>query len=115
MKKLFALVLALAMVLTCAAALAEDYTVYLVTMDLEDMHWVSVNAGAEDAVAEAKEAGVDIRYVWSGPTTGKNDAAQIECINNAYADNANVILLASNGPDTEVATIEEYNLSLIHI
>ena len=108
MKKLFALVLALAMVLTCAAALAEDYTVYLVTMDLEDMHWVSVNAGAEDAVAEAKEAGVDLRYVWVGPTTGKNDAAQIECINNAYADNANVILLASNGPDTEVATIEEY-------
>ena len=51
MKKLFALVLALAMVLTCAAALAEDYTVYLVTMDLEDMHWVSVNAGAEAAVA----------------------------------------------------------------
>ena len=108
MKKLFALVLALAMVLTCAAALAEDYTVYLVTMDLEDMHWVSVNAGAEDAVAEAKEAGVDLRYVWVGPTTGKNDAAQIECINNAYADNADVILLASNGPDTEVATIEEY-------
>ena len=33
MKKLFALVLVLAMVLTCAA-LAEDYTVYLITMDL---------------------------------------------------------------------------------
>ena len=109
MKKLFALALVLAMVLTCAAALAEDYTIYLITMDLEDMHWVSVDEGAQAAVAEAKEAGLDIRYVWSGPTTGKNDAAQIECINNAYADNADVILLASNGPDTEVATIEEYN------
>ena len=91
------------------AALAEQYTIYLVTMDLEDMHWVSVNQGAEDAVAEAKEAGVDIRYVWTGPTVGKNDAAQIECINNAYADNADVILLASNGPETEVATIEQYD------
>ena len=109
MKKLFALVLVLAMVLACTAALAEEYTIYLVTMDLEDMHWVSVDQGAQAAVAEAKEAGVDIRYVWVGPTVGKNDAAQIECINNAYADNADVILLASNGPETEVATIEQYD------
>ena len=109
MKKLFALVLALILALGCTAALAEQYTIYLVTMDLEDMHWVSVNEGAEAAVAEAKEAGVDIRYVWVGPTVGKNDAAQIECINNAYADNADVILLASNGPETEVATIEQYD------
>ena len=108
MKKLFALVIALVLALSATAALAEEYTIYLITMDMEDMHWVSVDEGAQAAVAEAKEAGVDIRYVWSGPTTGKNDAAQIECINNAYADNANVILLASNGPDTEVATIEEY-------
>ena len=109
MKKLFALALALVLALGCTAALAEQYTIYLVTMDLEDMHWVSVNQGAEDAVAEAQAAGVDIRYVWVGPTVGKNDAAQIECINNAYADNANVILLASNGPETEVATIEQYD------
>lgn len=109
MKKLFALVIALVLALGATVALAEDYTIYLVTMDLEDQHWVSVDEGAQAAVAEAKEAGIDIRYVWTGPTTGKNDAAQIECINNAYADNADVILLASNGPDTEVATIEEYN------
>ena len=108
MKKLFALVLVLAMILSCAA-FAEQYTVYLITMDLEDMHWVSVDQGAKDAVEEAKADGVDLVYKWSGPTTGKNDAAQIECINNAYSDNANVILLASNGPDTEVATIEQYN------
>lgn len=109
MKKLFALALALVLALGCTAALAEQYTIYLVTMDLEDMHWVSVDQGAQAAVAEAKDAGVDIRYVWVGPTVGKNDAAQIECINNAYADNANVILLASNGPETEVETIERYD------
>jgi len=109
MKKLFALVLAMILALGCTAALAEQYTIYLVTMDLEDMHWVSVNEGAEAAIAEAKEAGVDVRYVWVGPTVGKNDAAQIECINNAYADNADVILLASNGPETEVETIERYD------
>jgi len=109
MKKLFALVLALVLALSATAALADAYTVYLITMDLEDMHWVSVDEGAQAAVAEAKEAGIEIRYVWAGPTTGKNDAAQIECINNAYADNAEVILLASNGPDTQVATIEGYD------
>ena len=109
MKKLFALVVALILVVGATAALAEDYTIYLVTMDLEDQHWVSVDQGAQDAIAEAQAAGVSVRYQWVGPTTGKNDAAQIECINNAYADNADVILLASNGPDTEVATIEEYN------
>ena len=107
MKKLFALALVLAMVLTCAAALAEDYTICLITMDLEDKHWVSVDEGAQAAIAEAQAAGVSVRYVWNGPTTSKNDAAQIECINNAYSDNADVILLASNGPQTEVATIEQ--------
>lgn len=108
MKKLFAIVLALVLALGTTAALAEQYTIYLVTMDLEDMHWVSVDEGARAAVEETKANGIDVRYVWTGPTTGKNDAAQIECINNAYADNADVILLASNGPDTEVAVIEEY-------
>lgn len=107
MKKLFALVIALVMVLSATAALAEDYTIYLITMDLEDMHWKSVDEGAQAAVAEYKEKDININYIWDGPTAGKDDAAQIECINNAYANNANVILLASNGPDTEVATIEQ--------
>ena len=60
MKKLFALALVLAMVLTCAAALAEDYTIYLITMDLEDMHWVSVDEGAQAAVKEATDAGLSM-------------------------------------------------------
>ncbi len=105
MKKLFALLLALALVLSCAA-LAENAKVYLITMDLFDAHWVAVDQGCKDAAEEL--GGID--YVWTGPTQGKDDAAQIECINNAYADGADVILLASNGPDTQVATLEEiYN------
>ena len=107
MKKLFALVLALILVLGCTAALAEQYTIYLVTMDLEDMHWVSVNQGAEDAVAEAKEAGVDIRYVWVGPTVGKNDAAQIECINNAVAGGYDALIVAANSQDAVSGALRE--------
>ena len=109
MKKLFALVLCLMLALGCTAAFAEGetHTVYLITMDLFDAHWVSVDEGCKAAVAELAEQGININYVWNAPTQGKDDAAQIECINNAYADNAEVILLASNGPDTQVATLEE--------
>ena len=133
MKKLFALVLCLMLALGCTAAFAEGetHTVYLITMDLFDAHWVGVDEGCQAAVAELAEQGININYVWNAPTQGKDDAAQIECINNAYADNAEVILLASNGPDTQVATLEElsnngviiiyvdspanFDLSLIHI
>ena len=108
MKKLVALFLTLALALTGVAALAEEFTVYLITMDLMDQHWVNVDAGAKAAVEELAKEGVKINYVWDAPTQGKNDAAQIESINNAYANNAQAILLASNGPDTQVATIEQY-------
>jgi len=108
MKKLVALFLTLALALTGVAALAEEFTVYLITMDLMDQHWVNVDAGAKAAVEELAKEGVKINYVWDAPTQGKNDAAQIESINNAFANNAQAILLASNGPDTQVATIEQY-------
>lgn len=109
MKKLFALVLCLMLALGGFAAFAEGetHTIYLITMDLFDAHWVSVDEGCRAAVEELKAQGTNINYVWNAPTQGKDDAAQIECINNAYADNAEVILLASNGPDTQVATLEE--------
>jgi len=108
MKKLVALFLTLALALTGVAALAEEFTVYLITMDLMDQHWVNVDAGAKAAVEELGKEGIKVNYVWDAPTQGKNDAAQIESINNAYANNAQAILLASNGPDTQVATIEQY-------
>ena len=108
MKRILALLLVAVMALAGVAAMAEDYTVYLITMDLMDQHWVNVDAGAKKAVEELKAQGVNVNYVWDAPTQGKNDAAQIESINNAYANNAQAILLASNGPDTQVATIKQY-------
>lgn len=79
------------------------YTIYLITMDQMDMHWVAVDEGCKAAVAELG----NIDYHWDAPTDGKNDVAQMECINNAVANGADLILLASNGPDTQVATIQE--------
>ena len=60
MKKLFALVLCLMLALGCTAAFAEGetHTVYLITMDLFDAHWVSVDEGCKAAVAELAEQGI---------------------------------------------------------
>ena len=79
-----------------------NYSVYLITMDQMDQHWVNVNRGAEDAAAEL--GNVDL--TWLAPDT-KDDAKQIECINNAVAAGADCILLAANGPEAPVAALRE--------
>lgn len=87
---------------TPAADPAKDALVYLITMDLMDQHWAACDEGAKTAAGE-----LGLKYKWTAPTTGKDDAAQIECINNAVADGAAAILLASNGPTTQKAALEE--------
>lgn len=87
---------------TNAKAGADSYKVYLITMDQMDQHWVNVDAGCQKA---AKELG-NVEYKWLAPDV-KDDAKQIECINNAVADEADAILLAANGPDAVTAALEE--------
>ncbi|MGI0528896.1 substrate-binding domain-containing protein [Treponema socranskii] len=81
---------------------AGSKKVYLITMDQMDQHWVNVNQGCEKAV---KEIG-GITYKWLAPDV-KDDNKQIECINNAVADGANVILLAANGPTAVQSALKE--------
>lgn len=76
--------------------------VYLITMDQMDQHWVNVDAGCKKAV---KELG-NIEYEWLAPDV-KDDAKQIECINNAVAGGAKAILLAANGPDAVTSALKE--------
>jgi len=76
--------------------------VYLITMDQMDQHWKAVDEGAQKAAAELG----NIEYKWLAPDT-KDDAKQIECINNAVADGADVILLAANGPDAVTSALQE--------
>lgn len=84
------------------AATSDTYKVYLITMDQMDQHWVNVDAGCQKAVEELG----NVEYKWLAPDT-KDDAKQIECINNAVADNADAIILAANGPDAVTAALEE--------
>lgn len=80
-----------------------NYKIFLITMDQMDQHWVNVDKGAQKAV---EEIGADkISYKWLAPDQ-KDDAKQIELINNAVADGANAILLAANGPTAVNSALE---------
>lgn len=106
MKKIFALVLALALVL-CTAAMAEVNTkVALITMDQMDEHWVSVKQGADDKAAELNAEGNNIEIKWLAPET-KDNQQQIEKINAAVADNVNYIIIAANDATSCNRALEE--------
>lgn len=99
------LVMVSAMLAGCGAGRTSgsgEKSVYLITMDQMDQHWVNVDAGCKKAVAELG----NIKYTWLAPDV-KDDAKQIECINNAVAGGADAILLAANGPDAVTAALEE--------
>ncbi len=81
----------------------EKAKVYLITMDQMDQHWQNVNKGAEEIAAANSDL---IEYKWSAPDK-KDDAQQIDKVNNAVADGAKVILLAANGPDAISSALEE--------
>jgi ABC-type sugar transport system substrate-binding protein len=99
MKKTLAIILALCLCLTVFSALAETTTVTaskawkiaLITMDSIDQHWVNLNIGAQ---AEAEKLGVTVTFM--SPNT-KDDAQQIECVNNAVAGGYDAIMVAANG------------------
>lgn len=84
------------------AGSGETYKIYMISMDQMDQHWVNMDKGCQKAVAELG----NVEYKWSAPDV-KDDAKQIECINNAVADGADAILLAANGPDADVAALKE--------
>lgn len=80
----------------------SGYKIFLITMDQSDQHWVNVDKGAEKAAAELG----GITYKWLAPDV-KDDAKQIESINNAVAGGADAILLAANGLNAVTAALKE--------
>lgn len=84
-----------------AAADGKDYKIALITMDSIDQHWVRLNEGAQE---EAKELGVTVTYM--APNT-KDDALQIEQVNNAVSAGNQVIIVAANGPDAITSALKE--------
>ena len=79
----------------CGAKLA------LITMDSIDQHWITLKEGAEKAAAEP---GVEL--VFMAPNT-KDDAQQIEQVNNARASGCNAIIVATNGSGAISTVLKE--------
>lgn len=79
----------------------RDYKIALITMDSVDQHWVSLKEGAEE---EAKADGVTVDFM--APDV-KDDAKQIECINNAVAGGYDAILVAANSEDAVSGALQE--------
>lgn len=82
---------------------AETAKVYLITMDQMDQHWQNVNKGAEEVAAANSDL---VEYKWSAPDK-KDDAQQIDKVNNAVSDGAKVIMIAANGPDAVSSALKE--------
>ena len=109
MKKTLAILLCLIMVIGmfagCGgnnnAAEGGDYKIALITMDRVDQHWVTLEEGAMKA---ASELGVEV--VNMSPNA-KDDAQQIEQINNAVSSGCQAIVVAANGPDSVSSALQE--------
>ncbi len=90
----------------------ENLKIYLITMDKMDQHWVSVDKGA---AAMAKQLGVT--YKWVAPDV-KDNAKQIESVNNAVADGADLIMLAANDPvaiSQSIKNAKEQGVKIIYV
>ena len=87
--------------LNSATTASQEWKIALITMDSIDQHWVTLNEGAQ---AKAKELGVSVTFM--APNT-KDDAQQIECVNNAVAGGYNAIMVAANGPDAISSALNE--------
>ena len=115
MKKFLAILCALVLWLSVFSAVAETvkatqpWKIALITMDSIDQHWVKLNEGAQ---AKAAELGVTVDFM--SPNT-KDDAQQIEAVNNAVAKGYNAILVAANGPDAISGALKEAQAAGIKI
>ena len=104
MKKIVSIMLFATVLLSlapCKGKKAKSYNVTLITMDQMDQHWQNVNKGGQKAAAELG----NINFKWLAPSV-KDDAQQIECINNAVAQGADAILIAANGPDSVTSALK---------
>jgi len=101
MKKFLLFVLALTMLVSAGAVMAEGEKIAVIVMDSIDQHWITLKEGAE---AAGEELGVEVTFM--SPNV-KDDAQQIEAVNNAVANGYDAILVAANGPDAISSALKE--------
>ncbi|MCM1236957.1 MAG: substrate-binding domain-containing protein [Ruminococcus flavefaciens] len=94
-------------------AAAGEYTVYLITMDMADSYWQSIDSGCQKA---AEEIG-GITYKWIGPDS-HDDALQSACIDQAVEGGADAILIAANsaeGVNQSLAKAAEAGCKIVYV
>lgn len=79
----------------------EAYDLAVITMDSIDQHWVSLIGGAQ---AEADADGVTLTVM---SPEKKDDALQIEAVNNAVAKGVDGIIIAANSEDAISGALNE--------
>lgn len=101
MKKVWALILALVMVMSLVAcggsgeASDDTIDITLITMDQMDVHWVKLEAAAKAKVEALQAEGKNINYTWLAPEK-KDNAQQIAMIETATNNGADVIVISVN-------------------
>lgn len=106
-------VLVLAVCFASVTAAPKPFKIFLITMDQMDQYWAGIDQGCKKAAAELG----NVEYKWTAPDV-KDDAKQIEMINNAVANGANAILLAANGPDAVTSALKEAkakNVKIVYV
>ena len=83
-------------------AAENQYKIYLITMDLADDFWKSIDLGCRKAVSEL--GGID--YKWIGPDVNE-DLPQRRCIEQAVDEGADAILLAASSPQGVNESLEK--------
>ena len=111
-KRLALIAVVLTVIIACSGCGREyvegskDYSITLITMDQMDVHWVNVNAGVEDAIAELEADGYTITYNWYAPDT-KDNGKQIEQIDMAVSNRSDIIMIAVNDPNACNQALQE--------
>ena len=77
--------------MTDASSKESEYKIYLITMDLADDFWQSIDSGCRQAVEEIG----GINYKWIGPDTHEDEYQKV-CIDQAVKEGANAIVMASS-------------------
>ena len=91
----------------------NKYKIYLITMNMVDDFWKSIDSGCKQAIDEVD----GITYKWIGPDLHEDNLQNI-CINQALEDGANAILIASSSPtgiNDSLKKADEAGVKIIYV
>jgi ribose transport system substrate-binding protein len=83
-----------AVVICCAYAADQTYTIAVIPKGTTHEFWKSINAGAIKAQRELSGSGTKVEIIWKGPLREDDRDQQIQVVENFMARHVNAIVLA---------------------